>query len=148
MPNAQASQVLANFGQILRHDMTVYLKNPHDAQGSQHPLRVVGWVSGRFFLTSCPFENGTRLGLQNGRTYNSKSGCCIKLNEKTAWDINREVNLSFDMPTDNRQYSLTGIVRSVNRSKDRETLGIELYEVPEEFKNQVDVIASVAEEAP
>lgn len=219
MSGERASEILTHFGEILRHDMTIFLQGRAETEDIKHPLKVVGWIAGKFFLTTCPYENGVRLKLESGATYKviyisggrvygftahlfreiqtmvplllfgypdvvesvelrkepryttffaadigsesseilelfkgtvvnlSKSGCLVKLKQVTAWNVGEEVNMSFDMPTDNQQYDILCIIRCVKRSKDNETLGLEFLNVPEEFRNQVDVVASVAEEA-
>lgn len=219
MPEGRVAEVLTHFGEILRHDMTVFLQYRNDIGDNKFPLKVVGWVARRFFLTTCPYENGRRVKLESGIHHNiiylsrgrvygfqsllyreiqtmfpllmfgypsevecvelrkepryktffaadigsesegilemykgtvinlSKSGCLLKLNLNTSWDVGQDVNLSFDMPTDNRQYSLPSIIRQVRRGAEREDLGIEFHNASDEFKAQIDVVSSVAEEA-
>jgi len=219
MTEDHVSQVLSSFGELLRHDMTIFIRQKRQPEDTKLPIKVVGWVSGKFFLTTCPHENGTRLKLETGTDHDiiylsrgnvygirthlfreihtmvplllfsypgkvervelrkepryttffaadigseaegilelykgtivnlSNSGCLIKLSQLTAWPVGHEVNITFDMPTDNRQYSLPGIVRTIQRNKDIETLGIQFLDIPERFKDQIEVVGSVAEEA-
>jgi len=219
MPEEHVAEVLTHFGEILRHDMTVFFQHRNEIGDNKFPLKIIGWVARRFFLTTCPYENGRRVKLESGIHHNivylskgrvygfksllyreiqamypllmfgypsevecvelrkepryktffaadigsetdgllelykgtilnlSKSGCLVKLNHNTALNVGQSVNISFDMPTDNRQYNLTSIIRQVRRGTEKEDLGIEFQNASEEFKSQIDVVASVAEEA-
>jgi c-di-GMP-binding flagellar brake protein YcgR len=219
MTEPRVPEVLTHVDGILRHDMTMFLQRKGSEEDMKLPIRVVGWVAGKFFLTTCPYENGMRLKLESGTSHGliylnkgnvygfrthlfreintmvplllfsypdevervelrkeprystlfaadigsesdgvvevykgtivnlSKSGCLMKLRKDTAWQVGHEATATFEMPTDNREYSLKCVLRAIKRSKDGETLGLEFQEVPEEFNKQIDVVASVAEEA-
>ena len=77
----------------------------------------------------------------------SKSGCLMKMQHRTGWEVGHDATITFDMPTDNCRYALSRVVRAIKKSRDNETLGLEFREVAEAFKDQVDVVASVAQEA-
>ncbi len=219
MTEPRVPEVLTHVGKILRHDMTMFLQRKGSEEDMKLPIRVVGWVAGKFFFTTSPYENGMRLKLESGTSYGliylnkgnvygfrthlfreintmvplllfsypdevervelrkeprystlfaadigseiggvvevykgtivnlSKSGCLMKLRQGTAWQVGHEATVTFEMPTDNREYSLKCVLRAIKRSKDDETLGLEFQDVAEEFKKQIDVVASVAEEA-
>ncbi len=221
MSEEHASEVITDFGEILRHNMTIFLPREGEVANNDPrlALKVVGWMSGRFVLTTCPYENGSKLKVEAGKTHNitylskgkvygfrahlfreiqtmiplllfdypqeverielrkepryttffaadvssetdgvlemykgtiiniSKSGCFITLNQNTVWDVEHELNITFDMPTNNEQYSINSIIRLVKRNKGKDALGIEFQNPSEDFKDQVDVIALIAEEA-
>ncbi len=221
MTEERASEVITDFGEILRHNMTIFMPRRGEVANNDTrlALRVVGWMSGRFVLTTCPYENGYKLKVEAGKTHNitylskgkvygfkahlfreiqtmiplllfdypqeverielrkepryttffaadlssetdgvlemykgtiiniSRSGCFITLSQNTVWDVGHELNITFDMPTNHEQYNINSIIRSVKRNKDKDSLGIEFVNPSEDFMDQIDVIASVAEEA-
>ncbi len=219
MSEERVSELLTSFGEILRHDMTMFLQRRANKKDKKFPLKVVGWVAGRFFLTTCPHQDGRRLRLESGSNYDviyldkgrvfgfrthlfreiqtmvplllfgypdevervelrkeprystlfsadisseggeiielfkgtivnlSKSGCLMKLQQPTPWNVDEKVSISFDMPTDNCQYSLKCLIRMVKQRQGTESIGLEFQDPPDAFKNQIDVVASVAQEA-
>ncbi|MBW2265084.1 MAG: PilZ domain-containing protein [Deltaproteobacteria bacterium] len=221
MSEERSSEVITDFGEILRHNMTIFMPRKGEVANNDTrlALRVVGWMSGRFVLTTSPYENGRKIKVETGKTHNitylskgkvygfrahlfreiqtmiplllfdypqevecielrkepryttffaadissetdgvlemykgtiiniSKSGCFISLNQNTMWDVEHELSITFDMPTNREQYTINSIIRSVKRNKDKDALGIAFVNPSEDFKDQVDVIASVAEEA-
>jgi hypothetical protein len=66
MAEQRVSKVLTQYGELLRHDMTMFLQRKAFSQDMKLPIKVVGWVGGKFFLTMCPCENGMKLELESG----------------------------------------------------------------------------------
>lgn len=56
MSGERASEILTHFGEILRHDMTIFLQGRAETEDIKHPLKVVGWIAGKVQATGPPEE--------------------------------------------------------------------------------------------
>ena len=65
MSDKRVAEVLTHFGEILRHDMSIFLQHRNEIEETKFPLKVIGWMVGRFFLTTCPYKNGIHVKLKS-----------------------------------------------------------------------------------